>query len=175
MKTTTRSLTSAAMIAALYTVMTVALAPLSYGMVQVRVSEALTLLPAFSPAAVWGVSVGCLISNIIGLATGANILGALDILFGTAATLAAALLSRALRRFRLGGLPVLSAVPPVLANALVVGAELYWVSTPGAGPGAFLIQVLWVGFGEMCACFFMGLPLCWLLQRSGAQRQLFGE
>lgn len=173
MKTNTKSLASAAMIAALYTVLTAALAPVSYGMLQVRVSEALTLLPVYSPAALWGVVVGCLLSNVIGLVTGANILGAVDILFGTLATLLAALVSRMLRGFRWKGLPVLSALPPVVVNALVVGAELYYVTSPQAGIRAFFIQAGWVALGELAACFGLGLPLCWALQKARLDQKLF--
>ena len=83
----------AALIAAMYTALTVAVAPLSYGLVQCRVSEALTVLAAFTPAAVPGLTVGCFLSNLIGLSTGANIAGALDLLLGPLATGLAALLS----------------------------------------------------------------------------------
>lgn len=82
------------------------------GAVQARVSEALTLLPVLTPLAVPGVTIGCLITNAYGVAAGANILGAADILLGTAATLAAALLTRALRRFTVFGLPLPASLPP---------------------------------------------------------------
>ena len=79
----TKKLTLAAMIAAVYTVLTLVLAPISYGAVQVRLSEALTLLPVLFPEAIPGVAVGCLLANILG--------GSMlpDIVFGTLATLCA--------------------------------------------------------------------------------------
>ena len=95
-----RETVTAALIAAMYTALTVAVAPLSYGLVQCRVSEALTVLAAFTPAAVPGLTVGCFLSNLIGLSTGANIAGALDLLLGPLATGLAALLSYRLRRYR---------------------------------------------------------------------------
>ena len=173
-RTNAKALVTAAMLAACYTALTVALAPISYGMVQVRISEAFTLLPIYSPVAIWGVSVGCLLSNLIGLLMGANILGALDILFGTLATVIAAVFSYWLRRFRIRGLPVLSALPPVLVNAIIIGAELCYVTVGSFQPSVFLIQALWVGLGEAISCFCLGLPLCWLLERKGLHHKLFG-
>ena len=74
-----RTLTTTALIAAMYTVLTVFLAPISYGLVQCRLSEALTILAAFTPTAIPGLTIGCMIANLIGLSTGANIAGALDV------------------------------------------------------------------------------------------------
>lgn len=174
-ETKTQKLAVCAMIAALYTALCVALAPFSFGMVQVRVSEALTLLPVFSVMGVWGVTLGCALSNLIGFFMGMNILGYTDVLFGTAATLISALLSRKLRHIRWFGLPVLSAVPPVLINAVVIGAELAWITAaPEAFWGAFIINALWVGLGQMISCFVLGLPLVYLLQKTGVYK-LLGE
>ena len=82
-----RFLTESAVIAAIYALLTVIFAPISYGLLQVRISEALTVLPAYTPAAIPGLFAGCLIANIIG----GN--GLLDIIFGSLATLIAAFLS----------------------------------------------------------------------------------
>ena len=100
----------AAVIAAIYVVLTLLFAPFSYGEVQVRLSEALTILPVFTPAAVPGLFVGCLLSNILG--------GCIvpDIIFGSLATLTGAVFTYLLRnqsRF-------LAPLPPILANALIV-------------------------------------------------------
>jgi uncharacterized membrane protein len=155
------------MIAALYTALCVALSPLSYGMVQVRVAEALTLLPVFSPIAIWGVTFGCALSNLVGLMTGANILGALDVVFGTAATLVAAALSYGLRNVRVFGIPVLSAIPPVILNAVVVGLELTFMETGGYNAAAFAVNALYVGLGEAISCIALGLPLVYVLGKTG--------
>lgn len=173
MKTNTRKIAAAGLIAACYTVLTVALAPISYGMVQVRVSEALTLLPVYSPVAIWGVSVGCLISNIIGVAMGTNIIGALDVVFGTIATFLAAILSYKLRAVRLRGLPVLSALPPILLNAVVIGLELCYAATKGFHWNMFLFEAFWVGFGQLVSCLGFGMMLCYVLQRGGLDKKLF--
>ena len=129
-KTKTRTIVRCALIASLYTAVSLVLAPIAFGAVQARVSEAFTLLPVLVPDAVVGVTLGCFLTNLVGVFTGANVLGALDIVFGTAATLTAALCTRRLAHVRLRGLPVAAAVPPVLINAVVVGAELAWAFGP---------------------------------------------
>lgn len=171
----TRDLVFTAMIGALYTALCMALAPFSFGVVQVRAAEALALLPIFSPVGVWGVTLGCALSNLVGFFTGANILGAIDIVFGTAATFVAAVLSRRLRNIRLWGVPLLSALPPVLLNAVVVGAELAVLISPGEGfwP-AFWINALSVGAGQLVSCCVLGLPLACLLERTGVAQRCFG-
>lgn len=169
----TRRMVTAAMIAAAYTAVSICLLPLAFGAVQVRVAEALTLLPVFSPVAIWGVTLGCAITNAIGFATGANIIGMLDIFFGTAATLIAALLSYQARNIRWGKLPVLSALPPVLLNAVVIGGELTYVMSGGFEPRIFLINAAQVGIGQFLSCFILGLPLVWALERGALDRKLF--
>ena len=109
---TTRSLTLSAMIAALYAVLTLVLAPISYGNLQCRVSEAMTLLPMILPQSIPGLFVGCLIANIY---TGS----VLDIIFGSLATLLAAIGTYALRKK-----PLLAAACPVVANGVIVGLVL---------------------------------------------------
>lgn len=171
--TAIRRMVVAAMIAAAYCAISICLLPLSFGVVQVRVSEALTLLPVLSPAAIWGVSLGCALTNAIGFATGANIIGMLDIFFGTAATLTAAWLSWVLRGVRFHGLPVLSSLPPVLLNAVVIGGELTFVIAGGFNWKIFLINALQVGGGQLLSCCVIGLLLVWALERKGLDRKLF--
>ena len=125
---------------------------------------------------VWGVTLGCALSNLVGFFTGANLLGYMDILFGTAATLVAALLSRGLRNIRFFGLPVLSTLPPVILNAVVVGAELAFVTGSSESFGKlFLVNALYVGAGQLVSCCLLGLPLAALLERSGAAKACFGR
>ena len=114
---TTRSLCQSAVIAALYAALTLLLAPISYGAVQCRVSEAMTLLPLVMPSSIPGLFIGCLIANLY---TGS----VLDIIFGSLATLAAALGTWALRNVKVGKLPLLSVLCPVVANGVVVGLVL---------------------------------------------------
>ena len=148
---TTRYITQAALIAAVYAALTIALAPISYGPMQVRVSEALTVLPAFFPSAVPGLFVGCILANTLG--PGAGIL---DIIFGSLATLTAAWLSYLLRKKT-----VLVPLPPVVINGFVIGFLLNYVY------GYPLIEtMLWVAAGQAVACYVLGTPLMlWFKKR----------
>jgi len=168
-----RFLAQVGLIAGMYTALTLCLAPLSFGLVQCRVSEALTVLAAFTPAAVPGLTVGCVLSNLIGLSMGANIAGALDVLLGPLATGLAAWLSWRWRRCRLGGLPVMSTLPPVVLNALIVGTELAMVS-PHFSVQVLFVQMALVGAGQVVACIGGGLLLAGVLQKTGLTR-LFQE
>ena len=142
----------AAVIAAIYVVLTLLFAPFSYGEVQVRLSEALTILPVFTPAAVPGLFVGCLLSNILG--------GCIvpDIIFGSLATLTGAVFTSLLRnqsRF-------LAPLPPILANALIVPFVLrfgYQVPLP------IPFMMLTVGIGEVISCGVLGMILYAALYR----------
>lgn len=166
-----RSLAVAGLVAGLYTALTVALAPLSFGTVQCRVAEALTVLAAYSPASAVGLTVGCALSNLIGLTMGANVAGAMDILLGTLATGVAAWLSYLLRRYRIGGLPVWSTLPPVVLNALIIGSEL----TVAVGPRNLHGWLLWagsVGAGQLIACVGGGLLLAAAFKKTGFDRRL---
>ena len=166
-----RFLTVTGIIAGLYAALTIGLAPLSFGLVQCRAAEMLTVLAVYTPAAVPGLTVGCVISNLVGLAMGANIAGALDVVLGTLATGLAAWLSYRLRRQRLWGLPVLSTLPPVILNALIVGTELAAVA-PTFTVQVWLVQMALVGAGQLVACVGGGLVLAKVLQKSGLDRRL---
>ena len=139
-------LAQAAMIAAIYVVVTIVFAPFSYGEVQVRISEALTILPCFTPAAIPGLFLGCFLSNVLG--------GCIlpDIIFGSLATLLGALGTYILRRQN----KFLAPVSPVLANVLIVPFVLrYGYQIPLPIP--FLM--LTVGIGEVISCGVLGMIL----------------
>ncbi len=146
-------LTQAAAIAAVYIILTVLAASvnLASGAIQVRFSEALTILPFFSGAAVPGLAIGCLLSNIL---TGCALP---DIIFGTLATLLGAIGTRCLRGNRW-----LCSLPPVIANTLIIPFVLtYAYQIPGGIP--FLM--LTVGAGEVLSCVVLGEILLSALQR----------
>ncbi len=137
-------MTQAAVIAAIYVVLTVvaAVINLANGMIQVRFSEALCVLPFFTPAAVPGLAIGCLISNIV---TGCMLP---DIIFGTLATLIGAVGSWFLRKNK-----ILVTLPPVISNALIIPFVLtYAYGIPGGIP----LQMLTVGAGEIISCVILG-------------------
>lgn len=167
-----RRMAVVAMIAALYTAISLTLAPLSFGIVQIRFSEALGLLAVLSPVGIYGVTLGCLLSNAIGVALGGTI--AADIVFGTAATLIAALLSYKLRNVRVKNIPVWSAIPPILVNGLIVGLELTYFYTPFTLP-MFLMNAVSVALGQIVPCLFLGLLLVRVLERNGLAQKLFGD
>ena len=147
----TRSLCISAVIAALYAALTLLLAPISYGPLQCRVSEALTLLPVLLPEAIPGLMVGCLISNLIGSAT------PWDIVFGTLATLIAAVLTYLLRGKTVTKwqLPLLSALMPVLSNGIIVGLVLsLTLNLP------LVATMIEVAVGEAVACALGVLLVC---------------
>ena len=150
MKIDLRFILRAAVVAALYAAVTLLLAPISYGPLQFRVAEALTLLPMLTPAAVPGLFVGCVVANLMSPAV-----TLLDVVFGSLATLGAAILTRRLRNR-----PAVAALPPVLINALVVGAVLaFSYNLP------FWLTALEVGAGQLGVCSLLGLPLYYALRR----------
>ncbi len=145
-------LVQAAMIAAIYVALTLVFQAVSFGEIQVRVSEALTILPLFTPAAVPGLFVGCLIGNILG--------GAMlpDIIFGSLATFLGAVGTYLLRRRK----PILGPLPPILANMIVVPLVLkYAYGTPMPIP----LMMLTVGIGEVISCGMLGLILYFALKK----------
>lgn len=162
-----RFLALSAVIAALYAVLTMVAASLNlaYGAVQFRFSEALTVLPVFTPAAIPGLALGCFIANL------GSPLGIVDWVFGTGATLLAAAGTWLVKDIKIKGLPLLAPLPPVIANVVVVGFELACLSSAGSfGLGnftwaAFGASALSVGIGEFVVCYVLGLPLLVALRR----------
>ena len=159
-KKSTAYLAQAAVIAAVYAMLTYILQPLSFAGGQLRISEALTILPVLTPAAVPALAIGCFISNI------ASPFGVIDMVLGTAATLIAAFLSRAVRNIRFKGFPFLSAVFPVIFNALAVGTSIAVMNSGGFAWGVFAMNALSVALSEAVVCFAAGLPLFRVLEKT---------
>ena len=145
-KTSSILFVQGALIAASYVALTIVLAPLSFMEIQVRISEALTILPVFSAAAVPGLAIGCFLANILG---GAPLP---DVIFGSLATLVGAVGTRLLR----DRLPVLAVLPPIISNMLVIPFVLrYAYGVPLPIP---LLMVA-IGIGETISCGALGLLL----------------
>lgn len=143
-------LTQAALIAAIYVVLVFLFRPISFSHIQIRIAEALTVLPYFMPAAVPGVTIGCLLANII---AGADVL---DIIFGTLATLLGALGSYGLRRYKF-----LVPIPPIVANTIIIP----WVLRFAYGEALPIhFMMLTVGIGEVISCFGLGMILLYSLE-----------
>lgn len=153
-----KRLVTAALVGALYAALTMALAPISYGPLQFRVSEVLCILPFFLPYTAWGLFFGCMIANL------ASAAGMLDIVFGSLATLISCACV-ALCGMRLGsGLKsrIIACLMPVVWNGIIVGATLT-IALAGLNPlkefGAFALFAGEVALGELGVMFVIGLPL----------------
>lgn len=163
MHTSTKKMTAAAVVGAAYAALTMVLAPISYGAIQMRVSEVLCILPFFAPCTAWGLFLGCAIANLISAA------GVLDVVFGSLATLGACLCVAALGKgcgTKSWTRCILAALMPVVWNAVIVGAVLMWTLTETAFPS--FSPVFWVfagevGAGELAVMLVLGLPLLRLL------------
>lgn len=141
----------AAVIAALYVVLSYVFSAFASGVIQVRVSEALTILPAFTPAAIPGLVIGCLLSNTL---TGCVLL---DIIFGSVATLIGALGSYALRRHTW-----LVPIPPIVSNMIIVPFVLRFAY---GATDAFPFMIATVGAGEIISCYLLGMLLYGALKK----------
>ena len=149
----TRNLCIGAVIAALYVVLTIIANALGLasGAIQVRLSEALTIMPCFTPAAIPGLFIGCILANVI---TGCV---ALDVVFGSLATLIGAI-----GTWLLKDKPLIAWIPPVLSNAVIVPFVLQYAYGVG---DAWWFLFLTVGAGEVIACGILGVALYYALKR----------
>ena len=165
MKTKTQKrvafLAQAGVIAAAYAALTYvcALWGLAYGEIQFRFSEALTILPLFTPAAIPGLTLGCFIANI------GSPFGVIDMLLGTLATLLAAIAVYLVRNVRWKNINFLAPIFPVLSNAIIIGLEISWFMPEGLTWAGFLAAAVSVGLGELVVCYGLGLPLSILLDK----------
>ena len=152
----------AAVVGALYAILTMVLAPISYGPLQFRISEALCVLSYFTPAAAWGLFIGCAIANTLSAA------GLPDVIFGSLATLIASLGMSAVGKHMKDSLKsrLIACFLPVIVNAVIVGAMLtyaYIGLSPLEHPGAFAVCAGEVALGELPVMYLFGLPLMsWL-------------
>ena len=145
-KLSTRFMAQAALIAALYVVLVFAFAPISFEEIQVRIAEALTILPIYTASAVPGLAIGCLLGNIIG---GAPMP---DVIFGTMATLIGAVGTRLLKNRK----PAIAIIPPIAANMLIIPFVLrYAYEVPLPMP----LMMATVGLGEVISCGMLGMLL----------------
>ena len=145
-------ITYGAVIAAIYVVLTVIFAPISFGPMQVRIAEMMMILPMFTPAAVPGLFIGCIIANMLGGAI------ALDVIFGSLATLIGAWGGYLLRRNRW-----LVPIPPIISNALIVPFVLKYGY--GFTEIPLPLMMVYIAIGEIIGCYFLGEILGGVLLR----------
>ncbi len=169
-KLSVRRLVRCAVIAAVYVVVCLVLAPFSYGAVQVRVAEALCLLPVFGAEYIVGVTLGCFLANLIGSTV-------IDVVFGTLATLMACLVTYKLRNVRIKGLAIPASLPPVIFNMIIVGAFEITVFFSDGAPTAALaaFNAVTVGIGEIISCTVLGVALVKLIESNDSLHKIFTE
>ncbi len=168
MKKGIRFLVVGALIAAVYAGLTYLMAffGLAYGPIQLRVSEVLTILPLFTPAAIPGLAVGCFIANIASF-------NPIDMIFGTIATLLAAIFTYLFRNIKWFKLPLLSLVCPVVFNGIIVGLEIAFFFTEGKATLLnFAVSAAWVALGEAVICILLGIPFYFAIRKNKMLRGL---
>ena len=161
-----QKLARGAVIAAVYAVLTLILPMLSYSPLQIRFSEALTVLPFFLPEAIPGLAIGCFIANLIGSPY------VLDWVFGTLATLIAAFWTSKMKN------KWLAPLPPVICNMVIVGAEIAWMEAGSINSAffpAWAYNGLTVGIGELIACYILGILLIKILSKVEYFRNIVPE
>lgn len=148
-----RQISIGGLVAAIYFVITITpgISAISYGPLQIRIAEALTVLPFLYPGAIGGLFVGCLLSNIFGP------VGIEDIILGSLLTLLAAWLTYLMRKTKE---PLLAPLPPVVINAFGVSAYIHIFFGP-----PYLLVVLYIILGEFIACYLLGYPLLRFLMK----------
>jgi uncharacterized membrane protein len=144
-------ITQAALIAAIYVVLVYIFKPISFSIIQVRIAEALTILPFFTPAAIPGITIGCFLGNYL---TGADML---DVVFGSLATLIGAIGSYKLRKHKF-----LVPLPPIIANTIMIP----WILRLAYGEALPIpFMMLSVGLGEVLSCGLLGMFLLYGLNK----------
>lgn len=156
-------------IACIYVVICLVTTQLSFGPIQVRLSESLTMLSVFTPEAIVGVTIGCFLSNMLASAP-------IDIVIGTAATLVSAVLTFHLRKIRLKKLALIPSIPPVVINAVVIGVELTLLYYPKSiRVSVVWMNILTVGLGQIISCSVVGVLLVFLIEKNPYFTKLLTE
>ena len=156
------------MIAAIYTVVSLVLAPFSFGNIQVRIAEALTILPILYKPSIYGVTLGCFLTNLLGAMLGVNPTGLIDAVVGTLATFLAAECTYALKDKKLWNIPVWSILMPVVFNFFFVGTELAVLFFEGNLFLGILIMGTEVAIGEL-----ISVIVGYMLSKAMAKRNIF--
>lgn len=140
-------------IVAIYVTLTLILGNFSFGLIQIRLSEAMLVLCLIKKDYIWTLTLACLISNCLGVALGLNPF-ALDIIIGTVATLISNYLIYRFRNILVFNKPVISLIMPAIINAIFIGYELtFYINTNNL----FIFNALYIGLGELLSCLCVGL------------------
>ncbi len=160
MKLSPKFLVQAALIAAIYSALTIVLGSFGYGPVQFRIAEALTVLPAVIPAAIPGLFIGCILANLFGG------FGIIDIVFGSLATLLSAFSTYLLKKHRF-----LFPLPPVVFNAVIVGSYVYLLYDNSY---SMALTMMFIGISEFIICYGLGLPLISFIRKNIVLKRVLG-
>lgn len=163
----TKRITKIAVIAAVYTVVSLCLAPASFGPVQVRIAEALTLLPLIYQPSIIALTLGCFLTNLLGVAF--SLTGPIDIVIGTLATFLAAVCTYRFKEIKVKGIPLLSILMPVLFNGVFVGVELAVVG------GENIAWLSLVYGAEVAVGELISVIVGWFLLKALEKTKLFEE
>ena len=168
-----RRIAFAGVVAALYASMTIVIAPAAYGPIQFRLAEVLCILPFFFPSTALGLFVGCLIANLM------SPYGLLDIVAGSSASLIAGLVTMRLGRINKDAalIKAVACFPPVIINALFIGAVIAWSTTSGGDEFrlAFVTYSFQVGLGQFAVMYAIGLPLLIYFPKTHLFKLLFAQ
>lgn len=168
-----KNITKISMIAGIYAAITFATFFISFGAVQYRVSESLTVLPLFSALAIPGLTLGCVVANLIGVFMGVNPVGFIDAIFGSVATLIAGILT-----YQVGKSSnkfvryLLAPLPPVMINALVIGFEISYFFVGSISLEIFLFNTISVFIGQAVICYGIGIPLMIALEKNDIYKKI---
>lgn len=173
MKKSSYSLVKASVIAAMYAALTLLLAPFSFGPLQIRISEILTVIPLFCKEAVPGLTIGCLLANIVGASMG--ITPVWDLLFGVLATFLSAILTYLIGKTSHKWIHyVFAPLPAVVFNAVIVGLEMaIFYANAGAIFAVWLYSACSVFMGQFVVCYLFGIPFIIFLKRNDLYKKLF--
>lgn len=163
MKKTIGFIVKAAMIAAIYAVLTLAVSPIGYGSIQFRISEVMILFAAVTPAAIPGLTVGCILANL------GSPFGIADIILGSFASLLAALFAYVTRNIRMKNIPWLAPLGAVVFNGLIVSVSIMLAS---GSDFVYWLSVAEISICELIPCYVLGIPLWMALEKSGFNRIL---
>ena len=158
-KLSVKGLVLTGLIAALYVVFTLPFGQIAFGPIQVRIAEVLTLLPFFTPWAIPGVTIGCLLSNLLFSTIW-------DAVFGTLATLIAAYLTYKSKHL------LVAPVWPILLNGLIIGTMLTFMILGSCEWGAWLTMMLEVAASEFVICFAIGVPFMRMIRHYKLEKYL---
>ena len=158
-------------IAALYIAMGMLFASTSFGIFQIRIAEAFTIMPAIKKKYIYSLTIGCFLTNLVGFQIGCNPLGLVDVFLGTLATCVSAILTYKLRYYKIKGLPIIATIPPVLINAVIIGAEVTYIAKGTIFDIFFLHSSLCIGVGQFISCTVIGTALFWIFRRISAMEK----